>query len=182
MNDIPRDDDTRSGRRSFLTALAAGLAGLVTLGTAAVAAAYFGGPALRRPKTAGVGERWLPVPGASPDASRVPTEHTVQVVEDAGWARTASQGSFYVDMAEDGSPRALSARCPHQGCHVNWKPELGQYACPCHASFWERDGTLLGGPAKRGLDPLPVRVSASGVVEVDYRTFVLDTADRVEVG
>lgn len=182
MEGTTQPGGTRPDRRSFLGAAAFGLAGLVALAASAVAAAYFGGPALRRPKTAGAGERWLPVAGAKTEGFGAPAEHTVRVVEDAGWARTTTQGSFYLDAGEGGSLRALSARCPHQGCHVDWKPDAGQFACPCHASVWGRDGGLLGGPARRGLDPLPVRVNASGVVEVDYRTYALDTADRVEVG
>ena len=75
---------------------------------------------------------------------------------------------------------AFSARCPHEGCQVEWREERSIYVCPCHDSSWSRDGERLGGPTRRGLDPLDVRV-ADGVVEVRYETFALDTSERTPV-
>ena len=78
------------------------------------------------------------------------------------------------------APVAFSARCPHEGCQVEWSAERAIYVCPCHASTWSREGERLGGPARRGLDPLDVRVNG-GAVEVRYEVFALDTPDRTPV-
>src|SRR3972149_2677223 len=39
-------------------------------------------------------------------------------------------------------------------------PRAGVSACPCHASAFASDGSRLGGPARRGLDPLPHRIES----------------------
>lgn len=44
---------------------------------------------------------------------------------------------------------ALEKKCPHLGCMVELaKTELD---CPCHGARFTLDGTLIGGPAPRGL-------------------------------
>ena len=48
-----------------------------------------------------------------------------------------------------------SARCPHLGCVVHWNPVEHSWDCPCHGSrFDAHDGSVLNGPADRGLTPL----------------------------
>ena len=43
--------------------------------------------------------------------------------------------------------------CPHAGCKVEKKGN--EYVCPCHGSrFSVSDGSLLEGPATKGLTPL----------------------------
>jgi Rieske Fe-S protein len=59
---------------------------------------------------------------------------------------------------EDGSVDAFSPVCPHLGCHYEWNPPAGQFQCPCHASSFAKDGTVLGGPAPRPLDTLPQKI------------------------
>jgi len=59
-----------------------------------------------------------------------------------------------------------SAVCPHLGCVVHWNPVEHSWDCPCHGSrFDAHDGSVLNGPANRGLlalgvdlQPLPVPV------------------------
>lgn len=48
---------------------------------------------------------------------------------------------------------ALNAACPHVKCILHFDDKLGEYACPCHASFFKPDGTRISGPAPRGMDP-----------------------------
>ncbi|MGN6513355.1 MAG: FAD-dependent oxidoreductase [Lysobacteraceae bacterium] len=48
-----------------------------------------------------------------------------------------------------------SATCPHLGCVVHWNPVEHSWDCPCHGSrFDAHDGSVLNGPADRGLTPL----------------------------
>jgi nucleotide-binding universal stress UspA family protein len=54
--------------------------------------------------------------------------------------------------AEDGSVIALSPRCSHLGCTVDWNATAKTWDCPCHGSRYSRDGDLLQGPAKTGLE------------------------------
>src|ERR1700686_2479599 len=46
---------------------------------------------------------------------------------------------------------ALSAVCSHLGCLTVWKQESGTIACPCHGSTFQRDGSIIAGPAPKPL-------------------------------
>jgi Rieske Fe-S protein len=76
-------------------------------------------------------------------------------VFDVGGRATA----VYADAA--GEPHALSARCTHLGCVVEFSRGSGGAAptwdCPCHGSRFALDGTLIQGPAEKDLGrrPLP---------------------------
>lgn len=47
----------------------------------------------------------------------------------------------------DGKLEAVSARCTHLGCQVNWNPAERSWDCPCHGSRFATDGEVLQGPA-----------------------------------
>jgi Rieske Fe-S protein len=53
-----------------------------------------------------------------------------------------------------GTLHRVSAACTHLGCIVLWDAAGRQWECPCHASRFAPDGTVLKGPAK---EPLPAR-------------------------
>lgn len=54
-----------------------------------------------------------------------------------------------------------SAICPHLGCVVHWNPVEHSWDCPCHGSrFDAHDGSVLNGPADRGLTPLSPELHA----------------------
>lgn len=53
---------------------------------------------------------------------------------------------------EDGSVIALSPKCAHMGCTVDWNQVQRTWDCPCHGSRYTKEGDLLQGPAKTGLD------------------------------
>lgn len=71
---------------------------------------------------------------------------------------------------------AFSGKCPHLGCGYKWRnvPKLGKqvFICPCHLSFFEVAGKVMGGPAPRPLDVLPIQVTESGeirVIDIEYK-------------
>lgn len=53
----------------------------------------------------------------------------------------------------DGVERRVSPVCPHLGGIVNWNDADESWECPLHGSRFAPDGTLLEGPATRGLTP-----------------------------
>lgn len=53
---------------------------------------------------------------------------------------------------EDGSVLALSPRCQHMGCTVDWNDADRTWDCPCHGSRYRAEGEVFQGPAKRDLD------------------------------
>ena len=66
---------------------------------------------------------------------------------------------------EQGSVHALSAKCTHLGCVVHWNASERSWDCPCHASRFATDGTVLHGPAATPLPEvaLPADAAQSGV-------------------
>jgi nucleotide-binding universal stress UspA family protein len=53
---------------------------------------------------------------------------------------------------EDGSVVAVSPKCAHMGCTVDWNQVEKTWDCPCHGSRYTKEGDLLQGPAKTGLE------------------------------
>ncbi|HVE68821.1 MAG TPA: FAD-dependent oxidoreductase [Solirubrobacteraceae bacterium] len=70
-----------------------------------------------------------------------------------GDGRIVSAGGRQVAVARDpdGTVHAVSARCTHLGCIVNWNPAERSWDCPCHGSRFAPDGQVLQGPAVRPL-------------------------------
>ncbi len=74
----------------------------------------------------------------------------------------------YVLALEDGSYAAVSPICTHRGCTVDVRgPEL---VCPCHGSTYDRQGTVLEGPAERPLQRFPTRVAEGDVLVIRVET------------
>jgi cytochrome b6-f complex iron-sulfur subunit len=75
-------------------------------------------------------------------------------------------GRFYLARLEDGGYIALSLRCTHLGCSINWEEDHKRFVCPCHASAFDMNGSVRNSPAPRALDYYPVIIE-NGVVRVD---------------
>jgi glycine/D-amino acid oxidase-like deaminating enzyme/nitrite reductase/ring-hydroxylating ferredoxin subunit len=59
-----------------------------------------------------------------------------------------------VHRDEHGNLHAVSARCTHLGCIVEWNDAEASWDCPCHGSRFAPDGTVIKGPA---VSPLEAR-------------------------
>ena len=57
-----------------------------------------------------------------------------------------------VHRDEHGELHALSARCTHLGCIVEWNSAERSWDCPCHGSRFGTDGRVLQGPAVAPLE------------------------------
>jgi Rieske Fe-S protein len=63
----------------------------------------------------------------------------------------AGLGQLAVYRDDQGELHALSARCTHLGCIVNWNSGEGTWDCPCHGSRFGPHGDVIMGPAVRAL-------------------------------
>jgi len=78
------------------------------------------------------------------------------------------QARFFLIRFADGGFLALSSTCPHLACVVGWDATRSRFACPCHGSEFERDGSVLNPPAPRPLDRFAVQIEKDRV-KVDTR-------------
>jgi Rieske Fe-S protein len=101
-------------------------------------------------------------------------------VQDGWVSKTTQQAAWVVRTGED-ALRVLSTVCPHLGCSVKLAAAEKGFACPCHDSSFGEDGSYEHGPARRGLDELPVRV-VGGVVELRWVEFEPGIAERKAIG
>jgi menaquinol-cytochrome c reductase iron-sulfur subunit len=74
----------------------------------------------------------------------------------------------------------FSPICPHLGCRYQYVSDANKFACPCHGSQFDSDGTHIAGPAARGLDPLPLR-EQSGVAQVEWIRYKPTVPDRIVI-
>ena len=80
------------------------------------------------------------------------------------WTKYPDQrvGSVYlIRNPGEAEPTALTAKCPHAGCFIGYKPGDDLFRCPCHTSTFHLDGSRAQGDAEvapRGMDHLPVEI------------------------
>jgi menaquinol-cytochrome c reductase iron-sulfur subunit len=73
---------------------------------------------------------------------------------------------------------AISTRCAHLGCPVNFVQAADNFICPCHGGVYGFLGERIGGPPVRPLDRFQTRVT-NGQVELGPRYSVTNHFDPV---
>jgi len=109
--------------------------------------------------------------------------HTVGRAEDikAGTVVPYKSGRLFLVRLKDGGFLALSAKCTHLGCIVNWTPGKDEFICPCHSSIFDLKGSVVKSPAPRPLEIYRV-VLEEGWVKVDLsKTIPRKYFDRRQV-
>lgn len=160
-----------ASRRKFLSYFPLGVfAGIA--GTLTIAAFRFLRPiaSIQRESTWLDAIPMIEVKGDKPMMRAVMTEHV------AGWSITLEEQQVFILPAHD--HKVLSSACPHEGCSVMWRDETNDFFCPCHDSLFGADGSLLSGPAQRGLDSLPSR-EKDGMLQVKYQSFMNNTKESI---
>ncbi len=151
--------EIQKSRRSFLKLLPLGVfAGVF----ASISAAGF---RFLRPKLFAATDSWLDVASLSELTGPQPITRKIVAEHIAGWATTTEEHNVFVLPAKNN--QVLSSICPHEGCEVAWDQNSNRFSCPCHESYFAADGSRLSGPARRGLDPLPMRVQ-DGKLQCQY--------------
>jgi len=145
-------EDTDIGRRGFLGA-----------GAAAVAATGLcGGCALFHKNTIHLD---------SEDADRIalPLEDFPKLREADGFVHVRARRAddrLVVLRTREGGVVALSMKCTHWGCDVDWYEEEQRFVCPCHGSRFDTEGVVHEGPADEPLRRFPV-IDEGDVVYID---------------
>ena len=73
---------------------------------------------------------------------------------------------------------AITSRCAHVGCPVNYVDAARAFICPCHGGVYDFEGKRIGGPPVRPLDRFQTRV-VRGEVELGPRYSVTSQLEPV---
>jgi Rieske Fe-S protein len=67
-------------------------------------------------------------------------------------------------LTAEGEYRALSARCTHLDCTVQYRDDVHQIWCACHNGFYDLNGRNIAGPPPRPLENYEVFVRGDEIV------------------
>lgn len=81
-----------------------------------------------------------------------PKEFQLELGEGKAVTYNGKRAGAYRDM--EGNYFIIDTTCKHLGCEVHWNSAEKSWDCPCHASRYSFDGTVLEGPALKPLDRL----------------------------
>jgi cytochrome b6-f complex iron-sulfur subunit len=99
-------------------------------------------------------------PGAAAEAE--PVELALGPAGDLapGTARIVKMGArpVLVLRTPEGQVRAMSAKCTHLNCTVQYRKEQSSIWCACHDGMYDLEGRNVSGPPPRPLDPLTVEL------------------------
>jgi Rieske Fe-S protein len=80
-----------------------------------------------------------------------------------GEGKIFDQSQVVVTQPVQGTFKAFSTTCTHQGCQVTTVAD-GTIDCPCHGSKYSvKDGSVVAGPAPRPLPPKQITVSGDSI-------------------
>jgi len=163
-----------SSRRSFFKLAIAALASLIGL--------VAGIPVLRSilPAAYRQGNEWTKVDKLPSLSTNIPAKLKFPVVSEEAYIRRTPVHSIWVTKKPDGGISVFSPVCTHLGCYYTWNSDRDRFECPCHASVFSIDGTVLSGPAPRPLDTLPHKIE-NGVLYVQWKEYKSGTSAKVEV-
>jgi quinol---cytochrome c reductase iron-sulfur subunit, bacillus type len=109
-----------------------------------------------------------------------PQDMNFQVSVTDAYLRQEVTRSVWVIKHSPGEITVFSPICTHLGCHYKWNPGTRHFECPCHASVFTIEGTVIGGPAPRPLDTLPHKIE-NGKIYVEWQRFKVGVGGKVRV-
>jgi quinol---cytochrome c reductase iron-sulfur subunit, bacillus type len=168
--------NTPSGsRRSFLTWLIVAAAGLIGISLAVPLGGYVVSPALKRR-----GLRWVDAGPVSDLPIGEPTQRDLVMTITDGYMEVAAVKGIWALRLATNEVTVYSPICTHLGCGYRWEAGKKEFKCPCHGSVFDLNGNVIGGPAPRPLDRLPVKIE-NGHLLVQYKEFKSGTKQQIEI-
>jgi menaquinol-cytochrome c reductase iron-sulfur subunit len=141
-------------RREFVGIVTAAVGSVMGALVGIPAIGYLIAPALNKEAA----DVWIPAGPVENYPIGIPTLFNFNRTKVNGWEKTVNSYGVYIIRSEDGSILALSNKCTHLSCRVNWKPDESAYICPCHDAYFNIDGQIISGPQPRPLDPYETKV------------------------
>lgn len=91
------------------------------------------------------------VKGLSKNVLRFPDKAAAEIPKGHGGIVEYKGKKVGVYKDEEGKVYAVSNKCPHLGCQLEWNPDEKSWDCPCHGSRFDYRGRLIDNPAMRNL-------------------------------
>ncbi len=102
---------------------------------------------------------------SNPQPGNGTVNFTLDLSKPANSALNKSGGSVIthniIVINTNGSFKALSDICTHQGCSVNYNKNSNNIICPCHGGAFDLNGSVLGGPPPSSLKKYSVTKSGN---------------------
>lgn len=164
--------DQNVTRRSFMVKAIIGIGAFISAAVAVPLAGFGILPVLQK-KDPG----WSDAGTAADLELNEPQERRFFQTVKTGWQEERVERTVWLVRRSAERVTAFSPNCPHLGCGYRWFSQDRQFKCPCHASFFDIDGTVLAGPAPRALDSLETKIEG-GKVLVKFEIFQVGTTKK----
>lgn len=105
---------------------------------------------------------WPPKQGAAAAGGPVAVAAVADLPVGKGQVYSVANKPVIVIHTADGF-HALSAVCTHLGCIVFWNEQRSVVACPCHAGFFNVNGSVISGPPPAPLAEYQVQVQGDQI-------------------
>jgi menaquinol-cytochrome c reductase iron-sulfur subunit len=145
-------------RRRFLTGAIYAIGSLIGGALFVPAATYLFG----KRKTSDW-SRWVDAGELRQMPTGTPREISFRRNQTDGWKIRSEKQTAWIVKQSDGKLVAFSPWCTHLGCAYRWDAERNEFACPCHGSFFWKNGDVIAGPAPRPLDRYEIRLTGNRI-------------------
>lgn len=92
------------------------------------------------------------VSGLLKQAAGIPKEKWMDLGKGEGDVVEYEGNKYGVYRDTSGTLYAVSTKCPHLGCQLEWNSDEKSWDCPCHGSRFDYKGKKLNGPAQEDLE------------------------------
>jgi len=175
MMNHKRTNTPSGSRRSFLTWLIVAAAGLIGISLAVPLGGYVASPALKRRE-----RPWVDAGPVSDLPIGEPTQRDLVMTVTDGYMQVAAVKGVWALRRGTNEVTVYSPICTHLGCGYRWDAGEKEFKCPCHGSVFDLNGNVIGGPAPRPLDRLPIKIE-NGHLLVQYKEFKSGTKQQIEI-
>ena len=144
----------RISRRDFVKVVTAALSSIMGVALGIPVIGYLIDPALKTQSK----EAWIPLGPLENFPIGTPKAFSFTRSNINGWEKTVNSYGGFILRKSESDLLALSNRCTHLSCSVNWNEESKEYVCPCHDAQFGAEGEVLGGPPPHALDRFETKI------------------------
>ena len=150
----------RISRRDFVKVVTVALSSIMGVALGIPVIGYLIDPALRVQSS----EAWIPLGPLENFPKGTPKAFSFTRSNVNGWEKTVNSYGGFILKKSDSDILALSNRCTHLSCSVNWDEGRQEYACPCHDAQFGSEGEVIAGPPPHALDRFETKIEEGNLL------------------